>query len=237
MKYLLKLLFFACWICTEVLHAQAITQNLSLHAGFAYSEQDRRQFPGGNDITHLEISRHVDQELNIFLQKRLFRSLCFETHVGLGVSQFETTFRRPFKHSEINGGLTKELRYVRKYTVNKLILPISNAVFLTPKRLLYISFSAIPAFGFRKSVISTSGIRNQKWEVNFSSLELYPIIGLRLAEGVWLSTQYRIYNINRIDEVIFYHHFLYENGSGKLQQNYDTYNPVKLWFTLGYSLS
>ncbi len=207
-----------------------------LTSGFAFSDQDRRlfEFPNQEEIIAAEDSRY-DYEYNLVLQKKIVMLGKFQTSVGLGFSTYNSTFSRPYEHSAINGGNDLFLRFIRRYTIDKLIFPISNTLFLNRKQSIFLEFNIIPALAFRKSVKRISE-RHTKWELEVNSLELYPGLGVKLNKRMWVTAQYRWLYINKLDEVIFNQTLFYQRDPEFLRKKYDDYNPFKVWFTVSYAL-
>ncbi len=217
---------------------QKFLNNTFLTGGFSFSNQDRRlfNFPGAAGVIEREDSK-FDYEYNVFLQKRVLQFNNFQTSAGIGYSEFNSTFSRPFAHAALNGVFTKELRKIKKYTINKFILPVSSSFFLNEKQSIYLNFNILPAIAFKKSAKDLSFEKTEtKWEWKFNAFELYPGIGVKVISRIWLTANYRLFYIYKIDEVIFNDLLFNEKDPEFLQKDYDTYNPFKLWFTVSYAL-
>jgi len=217
--------------------AQNFWSNTSLTAGFAFSNQDRRlfEFPNQEEIIAAEDSKR-DYEYNLSLQKSIIQSNLLQIDVGIGYNESKFTFSRPFDHGVFYKGLpTNELRFIKRYTINKLILPISNNFYLTKKQSIFLSLNIVPAIAFRKSAKGFSK-KEIKWDLELNSLELYPGLGVKLNKRMWVTAQYRWLYINKLDEVIFNYLLFYQRDPAFLRKKYDDYNPFKLWFTVSYAL-
>jgi hypothetical protein len=231
--FLFTLLFPASSFCQKFL------DNTFLTGGFALSNQDRRlfYFSGAEDIIKREDSK-LDYEYSIFLQKEVFQFGAFQANLGIGYSEFNTTFSRPFSHSALDAAPTQELRYIKRYTINKLIFPISSKLFFNKKQNIFFSFKILPAIVIRKSAKDVSfEKRETKWGFALNELELYPGLGVKISPRVWLTASYRLFYVYKIDEVIFNNLLFYQRDSEFLRKKYDDYNPFKLWFTVQYSLN
>lgn len=236
----LYIIFTLNFIC--LFHLSSFTQNFWNNTfivnGISLSEQDRRlfDFPGAAGVLRREDSK-LDNERNLSLQKSILKLSFFHTAIGVGYSEYNTTFSRPFDHSQINGGYTEELRYVKRYTINKLIVPISNNLFLTKDQSLFLKFDILPAIAFRKSVKDlTFEKRETKWELELHSLELYSGVGVKISPRMQLAAHYRWNYIYKLDKVIFNHLLFKGDTPDFIQKKYDTYNPFKLWVTVSYAL-
>ncbi len=217
---------------------QKFLDHTFITAGVAVSEQDRRlfYFPGAEGVLQREDSKR-DYEYNFSLQKNILRFSLFQMSAGLGYSEYTSTFSRPFAHAALNGGLTRELRFIKRYTINKLIFPISNHLFLAKKQSIFLSFNIVPAIAFRKSAKDLDyKKRETKWDLALNSLALYPGLGVKLNPRMWVTAQYRWLYINKLDEVIFNQTLFYQRDPEFLRKKYDDYNPFKVWFTVSYAL-
>ncbi|MBK7870158.1 MAG: hypothetical protein IPJ74_05440 [Saprospiraceae bacterium] len=136
-----KIIFsFLCSIF--LLQNFSFSQNFLDHTfftlGFALSEQDRRlfEFPGAEGVLERENNK-LDYEYNFTLQKSIIKLNLFQINAGIGYAEYNSTFSRPFSHRALNSGVTKELRYIKRYTINKLIFPISTNLFLTKNKMYF----------------------------------------------------------------------------------------------------
>lgn len=233
--YIINVLYFILGMQTPI-YCQNFWNNTFLTGGIALSEQDRRlfEFPLQDIILEREDDK-FDYEYNITLQKRVARLGRMETRAGIGYAAFTNTFSRPFDHSVINGGNDLFLRFLKRYTINKLVFPVSNNFYLTRNQAVFLNFNILSAISFRKTVKHHTA-RYTKWELELNSLELYPGLGVKLNPRMQLAAHYRWVYIYKLDEVIFNHLLFYERDPEFLQKEYDNYNPLKIWVTASYAL-
>ena len=203
--------------------------------GAAFGSQDRRlfDFPPAERLLAREPKR-LDYDLAFYLEKRFLRYKNLELNAGIGYAESNTLFGRPFDHSALNGGYTKELRHIKKYTINKLILPVANKIYI---RNFYLQIILLPTISFKKSAVDK--ILNKtvtKRQFDWNSLEINPGIGIELWRRLQLSLNCRLFYFSEIDEVKFNSIVFSEPYPEFLQQKVDTYNPFKMWLTVGYKL-
>jgi hypothetical protein len=218
--------------------SQGFWPNTSITGGFAVSAQDRRlfHFPGAEDLLRREDSI-LDYEYNLSLQMGIVKSSRFATSIGIGYSVYTSYFSRPFDHRYLSGSLTKEGRYIKRYTINKLILPISNKWLLGGDHNLFLKFDILPQAAFRKRVIDFAikdKKRFTKRQFEWQSLAIYPGIGLTISPRFEAAAHCRLIYIQKLDEVIFNSLLFYQRNPEFLRKEYDDHNPFQLWFTVSY---
>ena len=127
-----------------------------------------------------------------------------------------------------------ELRHFEKYTLNKLILPLSTRLYLHKNRKYFVQCSAFPAACFRKRAKDNK--RFAKWQFEPNSLEINPALGCRLNQKMQLVLYYRLFSYREVDAVIFSQALYNEPVPPFLEQKVDKYNPFKMWITVEYAL-
>ena len=98
--------------------------------------------------------------------------------------------------------------------------------------LLKMGFSIIPVIRFQ-SFYREALVTHQKRvlnKVDYFSTEFNPFFGLRYRD-VELDFYYRIFQIKKIDRAIF---TKYNTGYGAIENDFETYNPVKLGVSVKY---
>jgi hypothetical protein len=215
--------------------SQSFWSNSSVTAGFAVSSQDRRMFDFAlaKEVLGREDSKW-DYEYNLTWQKRIISINHFSISTGIGYSAYNTYFSRPFDYIYLSGIPTKQLRFIQKYTIHKLIFPISNKLHLSGDHNLFLKFDILPQAAFRKSVIDIERFTKRKFE--WYSLSLYPGIGLNISSHLQVAAHCRLIHIQKLDEIIFNSILFHERNPEFLRKKYDDYNPFQLWFTVSYLL-
>ena len=216
------------------LAGQNIWRNTTFVGGATLGEQDRRLFT--YIFTEKLLAREPNKKdygLSLYLEKQIIRYGPLQLDAGIGYAESNTLFGRPFSHIELNGPHTYEIRFIKRYTINKLILPISGKVYIGK---FYLQFSAIPAICFRKSAMNIyAEKRVTRWQFNWNSLELNPGLGFQFSDRVQAVVSYRWRYFNEVDKVKWFSLTFYGHYNDEfLQQKVDTYNPFKMWLTVGY---
>lgn len=130
-KYALLLVILV--FISEQTDAQNFRKDVTLSAGFAMSEQDRRLFQNSSRIRiSSSEEQNLDYNINLFLEKPITSTPFFEIKTGLGYSRFINKFSRPFDH-HILGGRDFFLRFLRRYYIDKMIFPTSATIYFGKK--------------------------------------------------------------------------------------------------------
>ncbi len=235
-KYILTILVLFLF-STSSLIGQGILHNTYIVGGVALGEQDRRlfKFPQAERLLKRN-PKKLDYDLILYVEKRVFKWSFLQINAGIGYAENNTSFGRPFAHSKLNGGNTYEQRYIKKYTINKLVLPFVTKVSLGK---FYLRLCALTNINFRKSVLVNSyipGKRFTKYKMEWNSLEINPGLGFNINSRLQIALSCRALYFNKVDDVIFNYALLRDQNHPFLQQKADTYNPFKMWLTVGYKL-
>ena len=231
-KYsLLSLLLGAASLSS--LFGQSLWRGTTIVGGIVLGEQDRRLFdyPHAKSIVERE-DQKIDYDLTLYVDKIALRYCFLQLNAGVGYAQSNTFFSRPFNHSVLNSG-GEDIRHIRRYSIKKLIIPISGKILIGK---LYLQIIAIPAVSFNKTVIDMDLKKLAKRQFTLNSLEINPGLGFQLSDKIQISISYRLFYLHEIDKVIFNNLLFYESHPEFLQQKVDTYNPFKMWLTVGYKL-
>ncbi len=222
MKKIIILSFFS--ICALNLPAQSFFKNTRLSVGFAAQAQDRRysNLDNPQTITPQNGSSRIDFEYNFLINKPIYTFRRLETSVGLGYSLWRSTFPRPFDQSYF-GTFNRGFRLTDAYNIHKIVLPLTGRLYIGQKRNINLQISALPTLSINRYITQTD--RNfSSWEFSPYSIEINPGIGFKAGKNSEVNLNYRAYQLAALDRVIF------ENENRKT----DTYNPFKLWLSVGY---
>ncbi len=231
--FLLSLLLWV--VALPHLSGQGILQNTYIVAGAALGGQDRRmfQYPRAKQVLASNPQK-LDNEWTFYMEKRVFKHKFFQLDAGIGYAENNTIFSRPYSHSALGDGYTLEIRHIKKYSINKITAPISGKVYF---KKLYFQITVIPASRFRKSVLNLgNGKRTTQQQFAWHSVEINPGVGFQCNNRIRISLSCRGFNFNEIDKVKFFNLLFDEPYPEFLQQKTDTFNPFKMWLTVGYKL-
>ncbi len=201
--------------------------------GFAAQAQDRRLFDLSMQAALLKRENsQIDFEYNVLINKPTYTFHRFEVAIGLGYSFWRSTFSRPFDQSYFDD-LTLPGRFIRDYNVHKIVFPLTGRFYVNPKRSINLQISALPAISIHRH-ISQRDRNYTVWEFSPHSLEINPGIGFKAGKHFEISLNYRAYNLMKLDRIIFNGILFRERDPEFLKQKTDTYNPFKLWLSVGY---
>lgn len=235
--YLLKHCFpvlFLLPISLSNLIGQNLLHNTSIVSGVALGSQDRRSFSRTGKLTRAEMENNkLDYDLMGYAEKTILKYRCFELAVGVGYAESNTLFPRQINQDALNS-FTEDIKRIKIYTINKLVLPLSSRFYLKENGKFYLHLNALPAIGFRKSVLynqRTNG-RLAKWQLALNGLEINPGLGIHLSSRLQVSIQYRWFYVHEVDEVLLISGRDITFPLGEV----DKHNPFKMWLTVGYKL-
>ncbi|MDX2248897.1 MAG: hypothetical protein SF052_19065 [Bacteroidia bacterium] len=200
----------------------------------AFQEHDRRMFglPQGTarDILFYENNLGTWQyALGVY--KPLWTTTHFSLEAGFWLTREVNTFTRPINHQYLTGQQTLELRYIQRYRIDQVGIPVNLRMKLWDigsSARVYAQGQALPAFHFRKGV-NHLRILN-KWVADFYSLEVNTGLGVAWKNGD-VTLSYRAWQMKQIDTVLS--PYIYD----EVPSGTETYNPFKLWLTVSYALT
>jgi len=236
---ILKVLIVLFFSNQNILICQNIFKNTEITLGYSILPQDRRlfDFPGKDVIIHQEDSRW-DFEYAAIITKNIFSNKKFNISSGIGYSLFQTKFSRPFDHTYFTNILSKELRYIGQYLIHNFIISASPeyVILASKNNSIYMNSPFLTRFAFNKNI--ENGFGNQ-WEHNkvkfeFNNFESYVGLGYR-HKRVGFNIAYRIFNVQKIDRVIFPQNLYY--GTSIVREKYEINNINKLWVNLMYRIN
>ena len=228
-------------IVPTITFSQSFFKNIDITVGFALQTPDRRLFnwPSRKDILARDSTR-FDNEYSLLVSKQfqLFKRL--NLSAGLGYSLSKTNFRRPFYHSYFTGILTKEGRYIDRYLIHHLNWAFSPQYEIIHKNdnIFYLNVPMFAKFNFNKDVkdISFNGWHHDKWQFEFNKFEVYVGLGYQY-KRVGFNIAYRMYNIQKIDPVIFSELALGSSSyTDFFNQGTEEKNYKKMMFSVSYRI-
>ena len=239
----LTILFFIAFFVLDSMVGQDTisfrnSHKLIFSIDFGIQKHDKRLYhwPKNSAISILAKTPkdYGTHQWSISLLKKIGNLRNIEVQGGLGVSRELATFYRPFNQ---NYGL-KFGSYVIRYTDR-----FSQVLFQTPIKFGYNLFGGaqmafnvglLPQFNFfTKANHSTDEINYQPytwWGFHFYSVEINPEIEFSLWR-LHFSIKYRFFQFKKIDPILFW-----TTSTYVIEKKYETYNPFKLWLSIGYEL-
>ncbi|MCW5921856.1 MAG: hypothetical protein KIS77_05890 [Saprospiraceae bacterium] len=232
---------FVIFFCTiSISYSQNIFDNTELSLGYALKSQDRRlfEFPMQTAILYNEDSR-IDFEYSILLNKILFYNKKINLLSGLGYSLSQTNFSRPFDHTYFTGYMSKELRYIKRYQQHNMIFNINPNIEIVKHKdkSFYMNVNSLIKFAINKDVVSGSREiwHHNKWKFETSAIEFNIGLGYQYKK-IGINLAYRIFNIQKIDPVIFNQILFNSRNPPFLEKNYEIRNDNKFWLIVTYQI-
>ncbi|MCW5923310.1 MAG: hypothetical protein KIS77_13280 [Saprospiraceae bacterium] len=231
------LIIFICAISSS--YSQNIFKNLEISLGFAIKEQDRRlfEFPGEFEVLYYE-DTNLDFDYLVNMSKIFFPKKKFNLLSGISYSLFQTKFSRPFDHNYFSGLRTYELRYIDNYLQHSIILNIDPRIDLVIQKnsVYYVNFNSFVKLLFNKNIKDRSGNWHyNKWLFETNAFESNIGMGYRYKK-IGINLAYRIFNIQKIDRVIFNQTLFKDKNPPFLEKEYEIRNDNKFWLIISYQI-
>lgn len=214
-------------------------KNTSLNIGYAAYSPDTRleNLPDALIRSLQSDSYNTDKDFMIYLSKNIVYNRYFSFEVGLGYNLYRSNYSTWVNAKSFsNGGPIQYpiYRVENYYTKHNLVIPVKlgKSIFsFTPNIQLDAGVNVLPIFTFYKKVFPFS-----KFTFDINNAELNPFITFQL-KNVAFTAAYRVINIVKTDDALYSTNNPGLVGRVQLFNKYDTYNPTKWWFTVGYDLS
>ncbi|MFQ5447625.1 MAG: hypothetical protein ACE5FF_11900, partial [Saprospiraceae bacterium] len=200
---------------------------------FGIQAHDKRLF--GSPLKGLFLEQHPETygtyQFGISAVRKILHNERFEIFAGGGLSSELSTFTRPFDNYFRKKGLvTREMRYTNRYYQNLLQLPIMPSFRVGDRFAL--SLELLPQFSFLTIADNTTKVPTYSWwRFDFYSLEVNPGLSFDIGR-VEFGMKYRAFQVKKIDKILFNRII----NDPRTDQVFETYNPFKLWFSVGYKL-
>ncbi|MEP7198129.1 MAG: hypothetical protein ABI851_16545 [Saprospiraceae bacterium] len=200
---------------------------VSINMGIQEDDKRLFDFSGRNNLLETQPGFLGTYQLGLsfaYLQKL---KAGYELSYGIGLSSELNTFRRPYNQNYRKTSGNDALRYTDRYY--KLLL--SNPIKIKYRKTNRVGFlvELIPQFNLLTKAHNSRDDYSEKnywFGIDIYSIELNPGFSINLG-GSQLEIKYRLFQIKKIDRIIF--NYLIQD---KRNSNYETYNPIKLWITL-----
>jgi len=219
--------------------AQSLWDDATISAHFSVAHHDKRLFGYSETSKQKLLDRSPETwgtwQYGLEITKKILGwGRIFETHMGLGYSAENLTFYRPIDHCfyKPGGFCTAIVVRSESYWVQQLAIPFN--VLILPVKNWQLSIDLRPSFAIHKGF---SGSNIGKWMFDFYSMEINP--GLRYNYGqLVFGVNYRLWQWKKIDRALYSQRTIPggETSYPILSETYEDYNPLKLWFSVGYQL-
>jgi hypothetical protein len=211
---------------------ESINTKWVLSIDFGLQQHDKRLF--GSPLKGFFLEQHPETygtyQFGISAVRKILHKERFEIFAGGGLSSELSTFTRPFDHKFKKKRGSDILRYTNRYYQNLLQLPIMPG-FRVGNRFA-VSLELLPQFSFLTIADNTARVPTYSWwRFDFYSLEVNPGLSFDIGR-VEFGLKYRAFQVKKIDRILFNSLI----NDPRTDQVFETYNPFKLWFSVGYKL-
>ena len=213
------------------IQSQSFWNDLTISVEFAASHHDKRtpsrkeKSPSIFDIPSDSEKRWSPWQFGVSVRKDILDWRNISLEAGLGYSLEHLTYLRQINYCFFYGDACPYIgAHSDNYKVHLAEIPVTVTYPVVGN--LKAELSVLPLFDIYKTVRSPSGkLIGEKKTIDFYSLEINP--GIRYQKDrIVLSMNYRLYQVKKIDRVIF----------NESKEKLEDYNPLKFWFSVGYRL-
>ncbi|MFN0213381.1 MAG: hypothetical protein ACKVT2_03930 [Saprospiraceae bacterium] len=148
---------------------------------------------------------------------------------GIGLTNEIATFLRPFDQNYFTKAGTEELNHTDRYHKYLLQLPLIFEYRMFSK--LSLTGEALPQVNLLTvSHHSLRDLNYSKFDPDYYSTEINVGVKYIFNRRINVGVNYRGFQFKKIDKVLFN----YTLRDPRTDQTYETYNPFKLWLSIGY---
>jgi hypothetical protein len=211
---------------------QSTDTKWTLSMDFGLQKHDKRlfgfpPFPAAH-LLESQPESYGTYQFGISAVRKILHKGRFEIFAGGGLSSELSTFTRPFDLDFGKKFKRNILIMTNRYYQYLLQLPVETR-FRFDKN-FGLSLELLPQFNFL--AIADYAKRDKSyswWMFDFYSVEINP--GLSYDKGrVEFGLKYRAFQVKKIDRILFNSLI----NDPRTDQVFETYNPFKLWFSVGY---
>lgn len=218
---------------SQIIIAQTPQRNWLISVEYGLQAHDKRLFKYSEK--ELLLQKHPETfgtyQFGVGVNRSIANTERVNLFLGVGFSVEKNTFSRPFDHLYGRDSGPYIFRVTDRYFKYLVQSRLKSDVLLRYN--IFFSLDLMPQFDFLTVADNTAnGAPSYSWrDLNLFSIETD--VGLKWKiKRFELGMKYRAFQIKRIDKILF--NDLIEDE--RENENYETYNPFKLWFYLGYYL-
>lgn len=238
-------LFIISFILLSVtsIRSQSFLEDLTLSASYAYESVDDR-------IVSVADEGEKVYQWSVGVNKTIWETRRWEMVMGLGYSKRNIQYNREFYrcyfglnsfggHCAINNGLGVPLK---SYNSHIIQLPVDFNFYPFGLSNLkgFITMKILNGVAINRHVTTLRRTAQEsKSIIEWEGLEVNPGVGIDI-EGVRVQVNYRLLHLRPYDPVFFATKKVegidFTNGDPPYKGKLNTYNPFKLWLSMGYRL-
>lgn len=201
----------------------------SLDYGLQAHDKRLFDFPPREYVLERQPETFGTHQFGIRLEKKVAHKGKLHFHAGVGLNTELATFERPFDYTYKKDGITRVLRWTDRYYQFLMQLPLNGTYQLNDH--FGFSLGVLPQLNFLTIADHTTGESYSWWRFDLYSVEFNPGIEYTNSRLVF-SLKYRAFQVKKIDRILFNHIV----RDPRTDQAFETYNPFKIWISVGYKL-
>lgn len=200
-----------------------------LSIDFGIQEHDKRlfDFPPKENLLAMQPETFGTYQFGVSAVRKIVRKGKLKLLGGFGLSSELGTFLRPFDKRFRKDFGSEELRFTDRYYQGLIQFPIYLKYKIAKS--LDFSLNILPQFNFFTIADNTKDKSFSWWRLDFYSVEVNPGIEYTTSKFVF-GLKYRFFQIKKIDKILF--NSILKDP--RADQTFETENPFKLWFSIGY---
>jgi len=227
MHILMKIYFlFAClFFCLKATSQDSPKSKwlLSINSGVQAHDKRLFNFSGSANLLNTQPGFFGTYQFGVGILKETTFKNQSRLYYGFQLSSELSTFRRPFDHKFGKTSGHDGVRYTNRYYKVLLTVPIQLNIHNSKK--IDFLIEVLPQLSvFTKAYDSRYDYTEKfNWSrLVFHSVELNPGLDYKLGNSI-ISLKYRLFQLKKIDRIIFN----YTLDDPRIDQTFETYNPVK----------
>lgn len=227
-----EFVFLVVLMMLSSLAAQTQSGQWSIHFDYGLQAHDKRlfNFPWKERVLERQPETFGTHQFGLYLGRKVMEKGKIRLRAGVGLSTELATFERPFDYTYKKDDITKVLKWTDRYYQFMLNFPLIGE-YKVSKHFGF-SLGVLPQFNFFTIADHTAGNINYSWwRLNLYSIELNPGIEYTASKLVF-GLRYRALQVKAIDRILF--NSILKDP--RTDQAFETYNPFKMWLSVGYFL-
>ena len=200
---------------------------LTLDYGLQAHDKRLFDFPPRESVLERQPETFGTHQFGIKLERKIAEKGKLNFYAGGGLSTELATFERPFDHNYGKKGGTDILRWTDRYCQFLMQFPLNGTYHLTDH--FRFSMEILPQLNFHTIADHSTGKSYSWWRFDLYSVEFNPGIEYTISRMAF-SLRYRAFQVKKIDRILF-NHILRDP---RTDQTFETYNPFKMWLSVGY---
>ena len=218
----------SCVLLPLACMGQAPNWTLSVNYGLQAHDKRLFDFPPRRRVLERQPEAFGTHQFGLDITRKVAQKGKMRFSAGGGLSVELATFERPFDHNFGQNGGTDILISTNEYYQFLIQFPLNGTYQFNEH--IRLSLGVLPQLNVFTIANHTQYTRNYSWrQFDLYSVEFNPGIDYTTSRLVF-SLKYRAFQFKKIDRILF-NRIL---DDPRTDQTFETYNPFKIWLSVGY---